>query len=72
LEGRDRSLGVITSGLGGNYYEENLDDFVKSRGGRIPARLHIGAYPLPEVSIRRLCEKAERLIVIEEGQPVIE
>jgi indolepyruvate ferredoxin oxidoreductase alpha subunit len=72
LEGRDRSLAVITSGLGGNYYEENLDDFVKSRGGRIPARLHIGAYPLPEASIRRLCEKAERLIVIEEGQPVIE
>ncbi|MDR1596997.1 MAG: indolepyruvate ferredoxin oxidoreductase [Treponema sp.] len=72
LEGRDRSLAVLTSGLGGNYYEENLDDFVKSRGGRIPARLHIGAYPLPEVSIRRLCEKAERLIVIEEGQPVIE
>jgi indolepyruvate ferredoxin oxidoreductase alpha subunit len=72
LEGRDRSLAVISSGLGGNYYEENLDDFVKSRGGRIPARLHIGAYPLPEASIRRLCEKAERLIVIEEGQPVIE
>jgi indolepyruvate ferredoxin oxidoreductase alpha subunit len=72
LEGRDRSLGVITSGLGGNYYEENLEDFVKSRGGRVPARLHIGAYPLPEESIRRLCEKAERLIVIEEGQPVIE
>ncbi|GHV78660.1 indolepyruvate oxidoreductase subunit IorA [Spirochaetia bacterium] len=78
LEGRDTSLAVITSGLGGNYYEENLEDFVKSRtgkeptGSKVPARLHIGAYPLPEESIRKLCEKAERVIVIEEGQPVIE
>ncbi|MFP3041564.1 thiamine pyrophosphate-dependent enzyme [Treponema primitia] len=72
LDGRDTGLGVITSGLGGNYYEENLEDFVKSRSGKIPARLHIGVYPLPIDSIRRLCEKAERVIVIEEGQPVIE
>ena len=72
LEGRDASLAVITAGLGGNYYEENLEDFAASRKGAVPARLHIGAYPLPEGSIRRLCEKAERVIVIEEGQPVIE
>jgi indolepyruvate ferredoxin oxidoreductase alpha subunit len=72
LSGRDPSLAVLTAGLGGNYYEENLADFVASRKGAIPVRLHIGAYPLPEDSIRRLCEKAERLIVIEEGQPVIE
>ncbi|MDR3336605.1 MAG: indolepyruvate ferredoxin oxidoreductase [Treponema sp.] len=71
-DNRDRSLGVITAGLGGNYYEENLDDFVESRGGKVPSRLHIGAYPLPEDQIRSLCEKAERLIVIEEGQPFIE
>jgi indolepyruvate ferredoxin oxidoreductase alpha subunit len=72
LEGRDRSLGIITAGLGGNYYEENLEDLIKSRGGNIPARLHIGAYPIPEEAIRRLCEKAERVIVIEEGQPLVE
>jgi indolepyruvate ferredoxin oxidoreductase alpha subunit len=72
LEGRDPSLAVITAGLGGNYYEENLDDLVASRKGAVPARLHIGAYPLPEGLIRRLCEGAEKLIVIEEGQPVIE
>ncbi|GHT83859.1 indolepyruvate oxidoreductase subunit IorA [Spirochaetia bacterium] len=100
LEGRDTSLAVISSGLGGNYYEENREDFVKSRkeptgskdatgskeaagsrepagskdaaGSREPARLHIAVYPLPEESIRKLCEKAERVIVIEEGQPLIE
>jgi indolepyruvate ferredoxin oxidoreductase alpha subunit len=72
VDGRDPGLAVITSGLGGNYYEENLEDLISSRGGRNPARLHIGAYPLPVDSIRRLCGKAEKVLVIEEGQPFIE
>ena len=71
-EERDGSLAVITAGLGGNYYDENLEDFAASRNGRIPARLHIGAYPLPVRLIERLCENAERVIIIEEGQPFIE
>jgi indolepyruvate ferredoxin oxidoreductase alpha subunit len=72
LNGRDTSLVVITAGLGGNYYEENLGDYLESRGGRTPAHLHIGAYPLPLESIRRLCENAGGALVIEEGQPFIE
>jgi indolepyruvate ferredoxin oxidoreductase alpha subunit len=69
---RDQRFAVITAGLGGNYYEENLDDFAQFRGGTLPARLHIGAYPIPEESVRRLCEYAETVLVIEEGQPFIE
>ena len=72
IEGRDSSFAVITSGLGGNYYEENLNDFISHRGGRNPARLHIGAYPLQAELIRALCEKADNVLVIEEGQPFIE
>ena len=63
---------VITSGLGGNYYEENLEDLVRARGGKAPSRLHIGAYPLPVESVRKLCGGAARVLVIEEGQPFIE
>jgi indolepyruvate ferredoxin oxidoreductase alpha subunit len=66
-----KDLVVITSGLGGNYYEENLADLAALRGG-CPSRLHIGAYPLPAESIRKLCEGAETALVIEEGQPFIE
>jgi indolepyruvate ferredoxin oxidoreductase alpha subunit len=66
---------VITSGLGGNYYEENLPD-LEARYGCAPSRLHIEAYPLPAASIRRLCESATgasgQVLVIEEGQPFIE
>ena len=72
LDMQDPLFAVITSGLGGNYYEENLGDFLSSRGGKAPSRLHIGAYPFPEDSIRKLCEKAEKVLVIEEGQPIIE
>jgi indolepyruvate ferredoxin oxidoreductase alpha subunit len=71
LEGRDLSLAVISSGLGGNYYEENLADLIRLRG-KASARLHIGTYPLPAELIRRLCAKAEEVLVIEEGQPLIE
>ncbi|MDR2575718.1 MAG: indolepyruvate ferredoxin oxidoreductase [Treponema sp.] len=64
-------LAVITSGLGGNYYEENLADLTVMRKEK-PARLHIGAYPLPEKLIRGLCAVSEKVMVIEEGQPFIE
>jgi indolepyruvate ferredoxin oxidoreductase alpha subunit len=69
---RDRSFAVISSGLGGNYYRENLADLIKQRGGKVPAHLHIGAYPLPVTLIQKLCAKAEAVLVIEEGQPFIE
>jgi indolepyruvate ferredoxin oxidoreductase alpha subunit len=72
LRGRDLTYAVITSGLGGNYYEENLEDLTAVRGGTPPARLHIGAYPIPVESIQRLCEHAVEVLVIEEGQPFIE
>ncbi|MCL2318821.1 MAG: indolepyruvate ferredoxin oxidoreductase subunit alpha [Treponema sp.] len=72
LDGRDPSFAVITSGLGANYYEENLEDLSSGRGGKTPVHLHIGAYPVPEDLLRRASEKAERVLVIEEGQPFIE
>jgi indolepyruvate ferredoxin oxidoreductase alpha subunit len=72
LEGRDTSVVVITSGVGGNYYEENREDFAEHLGGKTPAHLHISVYPLPEEAVRRLCRDAGKAIVIEEGQPFIE
>jgi indolepyruvate ferredoxin oxidoreductase alpha subunit len=70
--GGKNSLAIITAGLGGNYYEENLADLIVMRNGQAPARLHIGAYPLPIESIRALCAASEKVLVIEEGQPHIE
>jgi indolepyruvate ferredoxin oxidoreductase alpha subunit len=72
FEPGDDSFAVITAGLGGNYYEENLEDLKQQRNGKTPARLHIGAYPIPKNLIQKLCVKAEKVLVIEEGQPFIE
>ncbi|WP_041396168.1 thiamine pyrophosphate-dependent enzyme [Gracilinema caldarium] len=75
LEGRDLSRVVITTGLGGNYYEENLADLkvhLQNQGRRLPARLHIGVYPAPQALIRRLCQDAQEILIIEEGQPLVE
>jgi indolepyruvate ferredoxin oxidoreductase alpha subunit len=71
-EGRDGSFGIITAGLGGNYYEENREDLIRLYRGNAPARLHIGTYPLPLGLIRKLCKDAAQVLVIEEGQPFIE
>jgi indolepyruvate ferredoxin oxidoreductase alpha subunit len=71
-DGKKYDLAVISAGLGGNYYEENLADLSATRAGKLPAHLHIGAYPLPVKSIRELCAASEKILVIEEGQPFIE
>jgi len=67
LSDDDRGLGVITAGIGRNHYLENLPDL-----GYTPSHLHIGAYPVPAWTIRRLAERVERILVIEEGYPFVE
>jgi len=74
LTGAKSDLGIITSGLGCNYYEENLPDFLamrKKQGKEAPIHLHIGSYPLPEKKIRKLYENVNEVLIIEEGQPFI-
>ena len=70
LNEKRKDLAIITSGLGKNYYNENLDDYAKA--GELPSTLHIGSLPLPVDSIQKLAEIAETILVIEEGMPFIE
>jgi len=67
LNDRDRSLGVIASGIAYNYVMENL----RSRD-TAPSFLKIGTYPLPEKLIRRLVDHVDTVLVVEEGYPLIE
>lgn len=60
-------IAVITSGLGGNYYDENRGDLPKD----IP-HLHINAYPIPPEKVRTLAAGVKQLFIIEEGYPFIE
>jgi indolepyruvate ferredoxin oxidoreductase alpha subunit len=60
-------FGVITAGLGWNYYMENRDELPVK-----PSHLHISVYPMPVDKIRRLAERVERIVVIEEGFSFVE
>ncbi len=65
-EGTDHSMGIITCGIAWNYLMENYPD-----GCPYPV-LKISQYPLPTDLVRRMAEQCDSIMVIEEGQPVVE
>ncbi|HOS16313.1 MAG TPA: thiamine pyrophosphate-dependent enzyme [Bacteroidales bacterium] len=67
IDGKDKSMGIITSGIGFNYLMENYPDRVCPH----PV-LKITQYPLPTKLIARLADECESIMVIEEGYPIIE
>lgn len=66
IDGADHSLGIIVSGIAYNYLKECFP------GGFPFPVLKISQYPLPVKAIKRLCDEVENVLIIEEGQPVIE
>ncbi len=66
-EGKDKSLGIITCGIAYNYLMENYPD----RKCSYPV-IKIGQYPLPKKMIEKLKKDCKKILVIEEGYPVVE
>ena len=66
-DGRGRGTGIITCGIAYNYLMENIrshaDDF---------HILSVGAYPLNREKVAELVGKCDRVLVLEEGYPLIE
>ena len=60
-------LGIITTGLARNYFMENAGDL-----GDSYLHLHIGQSPWPAEKIRHLIDSTDRLLVLEEGMPLLE
>ncbi|MEZ5084458.1 MAG: indolepyruvate ferredoxin oxidoreductase subunit alpha [Bacteroidales bacterium] len=67
FEGNDRSLGIITGGIGYNYLMENFPD----RNIPFPV-LKIGQYPLPKNKIEAIYNQCDELLILEDGYPFIE
>ena len=67
LNPASRALGVIASGIGANYVRENIPP-----GPDRPSFLEVSVYPTPEELVRRLAAHCEKLLVVEEGAPLIE
>lgn len=63
----DRGIGIIASGLAYNYVMENLGDDENPY-----SILKISQYPLPKEKIKALYKHSDKILVIEEGYPIIE
>jgi indolepyruvate ferredoxin oxidoreductase alpha subunit len=66
IEGHDKKLGILASGIGFNYVSECFP-----QGSPYPI-LKVSQYPLPKKLVRRLMDECEEVLIVEEGQPFIE
>ena len=66
IDGPDHSLGIVTCGIAYNYLMENYPD-----GCPFPV-LKVTRYPFPSALLKRLAETCATILVIEEGQPLVE
>ena len=67
FEAKDKSLGIITCGLGYNYLMENFID----RNVPYPI-LKIGQYPVPNSMVEKIYEECDELLILEDGYPILE
>jgi indolepyruvate ferredoxin oxidoreductase alpha subunit len=66
-DGSNRKVGVIACGIAYNYLMENFPE-----GGPDFPVLRIAAYPFPKEIISELTGKCEKVLVLEEGYPIVE
>ncbi len=66
IDGPDKSMGIITSGVAYNYLMENFPN-----GVPYPV-LKIGQYPLPTKLVQKMFDEVDTVLVLEEGYPFIE
>lgn len=67
IEGADKKLGIITTGIAYNYLLENF------KGGKCPYPVvKITQYPLPFNMLNRLYDECDEILVLEDGQPYVE
>ncbi len=67
VDGQDKSLGIIACGLAYNYLMENI----KETDFNHPI-LKISQYPLPRKQLQKLITECDKILVLEEGMPVVE
>ena len=67
IDGKDKSLGIIASGIAYNYLMEN---FVGSKC-HYPV-LKISQYPIPVNLVTKMINECAKILVAEEGYPLIE
>lgn len=64
--GKNKTIGIITCGITYNYLMENFPE-----GSPYPI-VKISQYPAPTTLIKKLSEETDKILVLEEGYPIIE
>jgi indolepyruvate ferredoxin oxidoreductase alpha subunit len=67
IDGRDKSMGIIATGIAFNYLMENYPE-----GECSYPVVKISAYPYEESIIEKLREECDSILVLEEGYPLVE
>ncbi|MBI9052587.1 MAG: indolepyruvate ferredoxin oxidoreductase [Bacteroidales bacterium] len=67
IDGSDKKIGVITTGIAYNYLMENFQD--KELNNPV---IKICQYPIPRNMVMKMVEECDKILVIEEGAPIIE
>lgn len=65
-DGPNKKMGIIACGIGFNYLMENYPE-----GCEYPV-LKISQYPLPKKQLKQLVAECDEILVLEDGQPVVE
>ncbi|MEG0891873.1 MAG: thiamine pyrophosphate-dependent enzyme [Bacteroidales bacterium] len=66
IEGKDKKMGIIACGIAYNYLRENID---KTFTAPI---IKISQYPIPTDLINKMAQECDSILVMEEGQPLVE
>lgn len=66
IDGPNKKMGIIACGIGFNYLMENF------QGGCEYPVLKISQYPLPKKQLKQLVDSCDEILVLEDGQPVVE
>jgi len=64
---KDKSVGIIACGIAYNYVMENISD-----NEDFFSVLKISQYPLPKTKIKELYKHCDKILIVEEGYPVVE
>ncbi len=67
FDGDDKSLGIIACGIAYNYLMENFQE----RELKHPL-LKLSQYPLPRKDVEKILKECDKIMVIEEGYPIVE
>ena len=68
---KEEKIGIVACGIGYNYVKEALEQLPEDKRTLYNIE-KVSQYPLPQQRIEMLAQESGRLLIVEDGQPVVE